>query len=130
MIIDLNESSPTPLYQQLRDRIVEGIARGDLRHGETLTPVRQLAAAFGINPATVAKAYDQLKAEGLVYANRKAGSVVTADPATTAPPPGFVEDWTSRMNTLVAEGVIRGLTHEQIRTSTDTVLAQCNWRKS
>lgn len=129
-MIDLNESSPTPLYQQLRDRIVEGIARGDLRDGESLTPVRQLAAAFGINPATVVKAYDQLKSEGLVQANRKAGSVVTADPASTQPPPGFIDDWAARVNTLLAEGVIRGLTHEQIRTTTDTVLAQFTWRKS
>lgn len=74
-----------PIYQQIRDRIVEAIGRGGLRRGDALASVRQLAGAFAINPATVAKAYDLLRAEGLVATNAKSGSFVADDRDTSVP---------------------------------------------
>ena len=63
MIIELNTSSDTPIYVQLRNQIVLGIGRGELKEGEGLPTVRQLAQDAGINVMTVNKAYGVLKAE-------------------------------------------------------------------
>ena len=64
MIISLDMSSDTPIYVQLRNQIVKGIGRGELRAGETLPSVRQMARDAGINTMTVNKTYQILKTEG------------------------------------------------------------------
>lgn len=73
----LDPNSSTPLFQQLHDAIVYDIATGQLSKGTTLSPVRKVAASFGINPATVKKAYDLLQEEGIVETRGRSGTVVT-----------------------------------------------------
>ena len=67
MIIELDMNSSTPIYVQLRNQIVMGIGRGELKLGESLPTVRQLAQDIGVNTMTVNKAYQILKTEG--YSN-------------------------------------------------------------
>ena len=55
MIISLDMSSDTPIYVQLRNQIVTGIGRGELRAGESLPSVRQMARDAGVNTMTVNK---------------------------------------------------------------------------
>ena len=76
MIIELNTSSDTPIYVQLRNQIVLGIGRGELKEGEGLPTVRQLAQDAGINVMTVNKAYGVLKAEGFIEIDRRHGAKV------------------------------------------------------
>ena len=64
MIIELDMSSSTPIYVQLRNQIVKGIGKGELKTGEKLPTVRQLASDAGVNTMTVNKAYQILKNEG------------------------------------------------------------------
>ena len=66
MILKLDMSGDIPIYVQLRNQIVLGIGRGELRVGERLPTVRQLAGDAGINTMTVNKAYQVLKAEGFI----------------------------------------------------------------
>ena len=66
MDIALDPNSPVPLFRQIRDQVVEGIATGELAPGDPLVSVRALAGAFAINPATVAKAYSLLRQDGFV----------------------------------------------------------------
>lgn len=123
MLIDIDPDSESPLYQQLRDQVVQAIARGTLKPGDALASVRQLALQFGINSATVGKGYELLRHEGLVRTSRRSGSVVARGPAEE-PTPGFSEGWTDRLRTLVAEAVAHGMTDESIRTATDGLLAE------
>lgn len=76
MIIELNTSSDTPIYVQLRNQIVLGIGRGELKEGEGLPTVRQLAQDAGINVMTGNKAYGVLKAEGFIEIDRRHGAKV------------------------------------------------------
>ena len=55
MIIELDMSSDTPIYVQLRNQIVKGIGKGEIQPGEKLPTVRQLAADAGVNTMTVNK---------------------------------------------------------------------------
>ena len=64
-------SNERPIYRQIRDRIVDRIlSSGD---GALLPSVRALAADAGVNPLTVAKAYHDLQANGLVTARKGVG---------------------------------------------------------
>jgi GntR family transcriptional regulator len=70
-----------PIYRQIRDLIVERmLAGGD---GAMLPSVRALAAEAGVNPLTVAKAYQDLQASGLVKAKKGIGLFVADGAAGT-----------------------------------------------
>lgn len=78
MIIQLRYDSDVPLYLQIRNEILRGIATGALSLGEDLPTVRQLAQDAGINPMTVNKAYVLLKKEGYVQTDRRRGAKVAS----------------------------------------------------
>jgi DNA-binding transcriptional regulator YhcF (GntR family) len=65
-----------PIYRQLRDRVVAMILEGQLREGDPLPSVRNVAAEFRINPLTVLKSYQQLVDEQLVEKRRGRGMFV------------------------------------------------------
>ena len=123
MLLSIDLTSETPLYQQLRDRVVEAIASGTLPAGSGLHATRRLAAEFGINFHTVNKAYDLLRQEGFVRLTRKQGAVVQRDPASGPPAAGFADAWQARARTLLAEAVAQGLTPDQILDACRAVLA-------
>ena len=118
VILNVDLASEVPIYQQLRDRIVEAIADGVLVDGSPLPATRALAADFGINFHTVNKAYDLLRQQGLIRLNRGTGAVVT----TTVADPPFHEDWTARARTLLAEAVAKGLSADEILQTCRSVL--------
>ena len=77
MLLHLDFGSDIPIYQQIRDQIVVGIADGRLAPGQRLPTVRALAEESGVNTMTVSKAYQLLKQEGyLQTAARRSGTVV------------------------------------------------------
>ena len=76
MILTLDFSGETPIYMQIRNQIVVGIAGGQLRSGEKLPTIRTLSDQFGINMMTVNKAYQLLKQEGYIVTDRRAGAMV------------------------------------------------------
>ena len=76
LIISINETSEIPIYQQIRNQIVQGISDGRLQPGEQLPTVRALAEEIGINSMTVNKAYSLLKQEGYIYTDRRNGAHV------------------------------------------------------
>lgn len=71
--MDSNWSQNTPIYQQLKDRTIASILSGQLKEGDLLPSVRQVAIEFQINPLTVSKAYQMLVDEDLVHSERGVG---------------------------------------------------------
>jgi GntR family transcriptional regulator len=65
-----------PVYLKLRDQIAAAIIEGVYPEGEMLPSVRAFAAEQGANPLTVAKAYQQFQADGLVEVQRGVGMYV------------------------------------------------------
>jgi GntR family transcriptional regulator len=72
----IDARSPIPLYVQIADRIRIAIATEELRAGESLPSVRQLAAQLRVNPATVVQAYRELEQAGVVESRQGAGTYV------------------------------------------------------
>ncbi|MHC4875059.1 MAG: GntR family transcriptional regulator [Planctomycetota bacterium] len=73
MQIHVSDSDGVPFYQQVVSQIKLLVASGRLDTGEQLPPVRKLAEQLLINPNTVARAYRELEAEGVVTSRRGAG---------------------------------------------------------
>lgn len=63
----LNPQDKTPIFSQLKKQILEFIGIGILNANDQLPSVRSLANELGINPNTVAKAYQELELQGYVY---------------------------------------------------------------
>lgn len=113
MIIQLDMQSDVPIYTQLINQIIEGIASGNLLPGEPLPSVRSLASDIGINLHTVNKAYTLLKQEGFIQVHRQKGVVVNPDdmPEIT---PEYDLKRTSQLKPIIAEAICRGMTREQL----------------
>lgn len=76
MLIHLDFKDDVPIYMQIRNQIVMGIAEGKLAPGEKLPTIRTLAEQSGINMMTVNKAYQLLKQEGYIITDRRNGAMV------------------------------------------------------
>src|SRR2546427_5938791 len=78
MYITIDESDRRPIYRQVADEIKGLIARGELREGMALPPVRQVADDLGVNLNTIAAAYRELQKEGLLKVRHGSGALVSA----------------------------------------------------
>jgi len=76
MFGDLDPKSAVPLYEQIAVRLKAAVATGELRAGDALPSVRQLAGRLRINPATVVQAYRGLEDEGFLELKQGAGTFV------------------------------------------------------
>ncbi|CAJ1498125.1 GntR family transcriptional regulator [[Mycobacterium] burgundiense] len=75
----------TPLFDQLRSQIIDGIRNGRLAPGTRLPTVRELAGQLGLAVNTVARAYRELEGAGLLETRGRFGTFVArADPADAA----------------------------------------------
>ncbi len=79
MIIEIDFSSDEAIYIQLRNQIIIAIATSQIKEGDSLPSVRNLAEDIGINMHTVNKAYSALKQEGFLRVDRRRGAVVAVD---------------------------------------------------
>ena len=120
MIINLNMNSDVPIYVQLRNEIVKGIGRGELKRGESLPTVRQMAADIGVNTMTVNKAYKILKDEGYIEIDRRHGAKVNPSINLSFE---FKEKLESELELLVAESVLKGISKEEFLNMFNSVFA-------
>jgi len=67
----------TPIYRQLKEKVLEMMLDGDLKAGDALPSVRQVAAEYQLNPITVSKAYQELVDDNLVEKRRGIGMYMT-----------------------------------------------------
>jgi GntR family transcriptional regulator len=78
MLIRIDPGDGRPIYRQVVDAVKELLARGELREGNALPPVRQVALDLGVNLNTVAAAYRVLQDEGLIAIRHGSRAVVTS----------------------------------------------------
>lgn len=74
-------SDGAPIYRQLKERVVAMMLDGELKPGDALPSVRQVAAEYQLNPITVSRAYQELADEALVEKRRGLGMFVTEEAA-------------------------------------------------
>ena len=79
--VTLDMTAAVPPYEQVRAQLAGHIRTGALRPGDKLPVVRALAADLGVATNTIARAYRELEACGLVTTRRRVGTIVQAAPA-------------------------------------------------
>ena len=106
MIIQLDTTSNIPIYLQLRNEIVMGIGRGEIKIGAPLPTVRQMAADIGVNSMTVNKSYALLKQEGFIDIDRRHGAVISPHGDISG---AFYEKVEWELGLLVTESALKGM---------------------
>lgn len=76
--LEVDLDSGVPVYEQVRAQVVAHVAAGRLRPGDRLPTIRALATDLGVAPGTVARAFRELEATGVVVTRRRAGTRVAA----------------------------------------------------
>ena len=74
--ISIDHDSPVPPFEQLRSQVAALVARGELAPGTRLGTVRHTAADLGLAVNTVARAYRELEADGVVVTRGRQGTFV------------------------------------------------------
>lgn len=105
MLLHLDFASDVPIYLQIRNQIVLGIAEGKLQNGEKLPTIRALSEECGINMMTVSKAYQLLKQEGYIQTDRRSGAVVCQPKEGSGPRPETIEGLKLRLSELRLSGM-------------------------
>lgn len=119
MILEIDPLGEEPIYKQLRDQIILGIAQHQLKAGDLLPSVRMLADELGVNPMTISKAYNLLKEEGYLITDRRNGTIVTqrSEFDTSAK-----KTYDHRLALLLAEGFLHQQSKETILQDVETYL--------
>lgn len=111
MILKIDFESETPIYEQLRRQIIQGIAKGELKKGEELPSVRQMAEDIGINLHTVNKTYNILKSEGYLTIDRRKGAMVSDSlPSVTD---DYREMLYEELEYIIANAYCRGISKDE-----------------
>ncbi len=77
-MISIDITGRIPIYEQIYRAVCGEIVRGILKENDKIPPSRTLAQQLGLNPNTVAKAYQMLERDGIIYTAAGRGSFVAA----------------------------------------------------
>lgn len=110
MLIQIELESDIPIYLQLKDRIIEGIASGRLPPGHPMPSIRQLAADLGVNLHTVNKAYNLLRQDGFIIIHRQRGVVVNPDASRISG--SDLKRMRAQIEPIAAEAICRGMSKD------------------
>jgi len=101
----LDQHSPTPLYQQIAEQVRQFIATEQLKPGDHLPTVRELAHSLNINQNTVFRAYLELEQERVISARRRGGTVVVA----STDDPSIIMSRQKRLSEIVSDDIVKVL---------------------
>jgi GntR family transcriptional regulator len=106
-------SGHPPVFQQIVDQISYHIAAGNLKTGDKLPTVRELAHSLDINFNTVAKAYHDLVRREIMIGRKGGGSLIAEKPPM---PAEYKEKKIKQLiQNLFSEAASYGVTTDEIR---------------
>ncbi len=120
MIIEIDFKSDEAIYIQLCNQIIMGIATDQLKVGDTLPSVRQLADTIGINMHTVNKAYSVLRQEGFLTIDRRRGAVISID----ADKIQALEEMKRELLVVLARGCCRNISRAEVHALIDEIFEE------
>ena len=122
MILKIDFDSEIPIYLQIKNQVIDGIARGQLEDGEELPSVRGLAEDIGVNMHTVNKAYSILKDDGYLKIDRRKGAFISLDLRKSQEK--FEEEFKYNLSYYMAECYNRGIDKELIKEEVEKLFRQ------
>jgi GntR family transcriptional regulator len=124
----LDLHSGVPVYRQIIDQILGGIASGKLAVGDQIPTVRQVAVDLAINPNTVVRAYREMEIRGVLETQQGTGTFIARKKVEQTE-----VERSRRLTQLVTEFVARagsaGFSVEELMEQLNDLLAETNKRK-
>ena len=117
MIIRVDFNSSEALYMQLCRQIIIGIANEEIKEGDNLPSVRDLADEIGINMHTVNKAYTVLKQEGYVKVDRRKGAVIALDVDRMR----AVDELRKELQVILAKSSCKNISRQEVHELIDEI---------
>jgi GntR family transcriptional regulator len=111
--IHISMTDGVPIYLQIVNQVKYLVASGRLASGEELPPIRVLAERLVVNPNTVARAYRELEAAGVVEKRRTAGTYVS-DSGSPLARRERLKILTGRVDALLAEARQMGVAVDEV----------------
>ncbi|MBJ3783205.1 GntR family transcriptional regulator [Devosia sediminis] len=107
-------SDHVPIYRQIGDRIRADIVTGTLGADQQVMSTNQYAAFYGINPATAAKAFQELIDEGLLYKRRGVGMFVSPEAQAKLLGERRAQFFTEHVAPMIAEAKALGISLDEV----------------
>ena len=120
MVIQIDFNSDEAIYIQLRNQIIIGIATSEIREGDALPSVRQLADHIGINMHTANKAYTVLKQEGFIQLDRRKGAII----ALNADKLQALGEMKKELKVLLAKAICNDISCEEVHDMIDEIFEE------
>ena len=117
MIVRIDFNSDEAIYVQLCNQIILGIAAAQLRDGDSLPSVRELADDIGINMHTVNNAYGILRQEGYLKLDRRKGAVVALDYDKLE----AVAKQKAQLRVIMARAICKDISRDEIHQAVDQI---------
>jgi GntR family transcriptional regulator len=114
--------SPAPIYAQIVEQIQQQVLSGQLKPGDQLPTVRQLAAELRVNFNTVARAYRILDESGLISTQQGRGTYIWDYPSSAERPAVRQRTLQELARSYVDQASVLGHSAEEIRAALETVL--------
>jgi GntR family transcriptional regulator len=111
--LHISANDGLPIYLQIVNQVKYLVASGRLKPGEELTPIRVLAERLLVNHNTVARAYRELEAAGVVEKRRTAGTYVS-DQGSPLARRERIKILTERIDALLAEARQMGVAFDDL----------------
>jgi len=104
MFLEIDTSSPTPIYAQVASKLESAVLSGVFAPGEQLPSVRELSNQLTINPNTVVKAYQMLASTDLIIIKKGTGAFVK-ESVKDSIQQKRKEKWDTALKELVTEAI-------------------------
>jgi len=114
----VDHRSEVPIYVQLKERIRHAIATGELKPGDRLPTVREMAVELRVNANTVSRVYAELEAEGCLVTHRGKGTFVAPEPAEQSARER-AERLLAMVSYLTSAAYYLGYTQEEVHAAVD-----------
>lgn len=118
MVFRIDFNSEEALYSQLCRQIIMSIASDEIREGDSLPSVRQLADEIGINMHTVNKAYTILRQEGYIKLDRRRGAIIALDVDRLE----AMAELSAELRYVIAKAMCRNVSSAEIHSLVDEII--------
>ncbi len=115
-IFHIDLLSRVPIYEQIYKKVVELVLKGELKPGDRLPGIRDMARELGVNPNTVSKAFSKLEADGVICSMAGRGSFI-GNAKTDAIKAGVLKSFENS----VREALSAGISQEELIAELDRI---------
>lgn len=122
MLISVRDDDPRPIYIQIASQVKDQIRSGDLKPGNELPSVRELADSLDVNLHTVHRAYQKLRDQGIIRLRLGKRASVASLRETPANAEAVEDALVGRLNELITEAFHLGLKPDDFRRLVDDLL--------